>query len=344
MRVGSSLRIIVVAVLAVASLIPGDVATAQAVTVQRDIQYAQPDGVPLLMDAYVPTTPGPHAGVVVVHGGRFRTGDRSLTPAEELAEAGYAAFSVDYRLAPEHPFPAALEDVRSAVRWVRDHADEYDVDPALIWTMGGSAGGHLAALLATVGEGPIDRGSRVAAAVSLSGPTDMARWLQIGGPVITDFLGCSDPTDPACAATARQASPTTHVDPTDPPIFLANGTEEIIPLWHATTMADTLEREDVPHELWTPQTDRHAWSLGREAMSRALTFVGAALAGQGGVGSTPPKAPPSERETVGDAGRNRSPEPSAPGVLFPVGIAMIVLAIAMAVYLWLRRPARRPYG
>jgi acetyl esterase len=331
-------------VLAAASFLPADVATAQQVTVRRDIRYAEHDGVPLLLDAWLPEGPGPHAAVVVVHGGRFRTGDKSLTPAEDLAEAGYAAFSVNYRLAPEHPFPAALWDLRSAVRWIRDHADEYDVDPEVIWTMGGSAGGHLAALLATVGEGPVDRGSRVAAAVSLSGPMDMPRWLQGGSPVVTDFLGCTDPVGPACLETAHEASPVAHVDPTDPPMFLANGTDEIIALWHATTMAEALRREGVPHELWTPETDRHAWSLGREAMSRALSFVGAVLGTQSGSEIPSPTARPTARDSVGEAGRDRSAGPAAPGILFPVGMGMIVLAIALAVWLWTRRPSGRPYG
>jgi acetyl esterase len=331
-----------VAVLAAVTFLPANVAGAQAVTVRRDIRYALHDGVPLLLDAWLPPGPGPHAAVVVVHGGRFRTGDKSLTPAEDLAEAGYAAFSVNYRLAPEHPFPAALEDLRAAVLWIRAHAAEYDVDPEVIWTMGGSAGGHLAALLATVGEGPVDRGSRVAAAVSLSGPMDMPRWLQGGSPVVTDFLGCTDLTDPACAQTAQQASPVTHVDPTDPPMFLANGTDEIIALWHATAMAEALRREGVPHELWTPETDRHAWSLGREAMARALTFVGAVLGTQAGSQPPSPTVRPTVRDTVGEAVRDRSPD--APGILLPVGIGMIVLAIALAVWLWARRPAGRPYG
>jgi acetyl esterase len=340
----SSLWILTVAVLTAGSLLPADPATAQMATVRRDVRYAEHDGVPLLLDAWLPAGPGPHAAVVVVHGGRFRTGDKSLTPAEDLAEAGYAAFSVNYRLAPEHPFPAALEDLRSAVRWIRDHADEYDVDPDVIWAMGASAGGHLAALLATVGEGPLDRGSRVAAAVSLSGPMDMPRWLQGGSSVVTDFLGCTDLADPACLETAHEASPVAHVDPTDPPMFLANGTDEIIAVWHATTMADALQREGVPHELWTPETNRHAWSLGRETMSRALSFVGAVLGTRGGPEAPSPTVRPSARDAVGEAVRDRSPRQSAPGILLPVGMGMIVLAIALAVWLWTRRPAGRPYG
>ena len=85
--------------------------------VELGIMYASPGGVPLKLDAYLPGSPGQHPGVILIHGGAFRFGEREWETylATALVDAGFAAFSIDYRLAPEFPFPAAVDDVLAAV-------------------------------------------------------------------------------------------------------------------------------------------------------------------------------------------------------------------------------------
>ena len=162
--------------------------------VELGIVYASPDGVPLKLDAYLPGSPGPHPGVILIHGGAFRTGGRGWETylATALVDAGFAAFSVDYRLAPEFPFPAAVDDVLAAVAWVRAHAAEYGVDSREIGAIGESAGGHLAAMLAVLGRDPLDTGSRIAAAVSWSGPMDLHALVRDAGDVVTGGLTIRD--------------------------------------------------------------------------------------------------------------------------------------------------------
>src|SRR5262249_59697942 len=89
--------------------------------------------------------------------------------SNQLAQGGLVAFSVNYRLAPAHPFPAAVEDVEAAVAWVRKHAKDYGVDPKRIGALGGSAGAHLVGMLATDGGGSLKTGHRVAAGGALAG-------------------------------------------------------------------------------------------------------------------------------------------------------------------------------
>ena len=124
------------------------------------MRYGTADGKPLLLDVYLPVTTGRgRSAVVLVHGGAWRGGDKRdfAVEARRLAAAGLVAFSVNYRLDTMPAFPAQVDDVQAAVRWVRGHADDYGVDPARIGALGASAGGHLVAMLATLGQGPLDQ-------------------------------------------------------------------------------------------------------------------------------------------------------------------------------------------
>ena len=236
--------------------------------VELGIVYASPDGVPLKLDAYLPGSPGPHPGVILIHGGAFRTGGRGWERylATALVDAGFAAFSVDYRLAPEFPFPAAVDDVLAAVAWVRAHAAEYGVDPREIGAIGESAGGHLAAMLAVLGRDSLDTGSRIAAAVSWSGPMDLHALVRDAGDVVTGgltirddvvepFLGCRGVS---CARLFRNASPVTFVDPSDAPMLLVNSVEEFLPIAQTREMAAELRRAGVSVRVIEMPGAKHA--------------------------------------------------------------------------------------
>src|SRR5256886_14943428 len=114
------------------------------VTVKPDVTYRTVDGEQLGLDVYRSAKKGKtRPAVVVVHGGGWSQGDKALfaQQSNQLAERGFVAFSINYRLAPAHPYPAAVQDVEAAVAWVRKHAKEYGVDPARIGALGGAGGG-----------------------------------------------------------------------------------------------------------------------------------------------------------------------------------------------------------
>ena len=223
------------------------------VEVVNDITYVVRPGGSLALDAYLPSGPGPHPAALVIPGGRWMFIDKAKNDwlPTQLAEGGIAAFAIEYRPSTDAPFPAALEDAQEAVRFVRAHAARFRIDPTRLGAVGGSAGGHLAALLATWGEGSTDAGARVRVAISWSGPMDLAPLLGNPNPnlvnAVETLLACS--TRQACTERARGASPVSHVDPSDGAVYLANSTEEIIPVEQARAMATALERSDVPHEL-----------------------------------------------------------------------------------------------
>ena len=293
------------------------------VRIENGIVFATHDGVSLKLDAYLPTSSGPHPGVILIHGGGWYTGlrgwDHELGVA--LAGAGFAGFGVDYRLAPEFVYPAQVEDLQTAVRWVRAHASEFDVDPERVGALGESAGGHLAALLAVLGSGARDAGSRVEAAVSLSGPMDLSAMLAdrgnaqvgkrlTGREAIEQFLGCRGH---ACAGPLRDASPLTYVDASDAPMLLANSTHEVIPLSQATEMAAAFRNAHVPFQLLEIPGTAHGFyylhsripGSGATVLNTAIAFLRARL------------------------GESRSPAPAPPGGRGP-GAAVLVVAIALA--------------
>src|SRR5829696_8677397 len=113
---------------------------------QQAIEFARPGGHPLLLDLHVPDGPGPFPAAILVHGGGFDGGTRATNMAptfQPLADAGFAWFSIDYRMAPEFRFAQAKEDIDSIIRWVKANAKTYKVDVSKIVLSGESAGGYL---------------------------------------------------------------------------------------------------------------------------------------------------------------------------------------------------------
>lgn len=146
-------------------------------TIERDVTYAIVDGHELKMDVYYPKSRGPWHGLIFIHGGGWSEGDKSPLA---VVPPGYLVTSINYRLYPDYRFPAMIEDIKCAVRFLRAHAAEYNLDPTCIGLIGHSAGGHLAALAGltetSVGwdVGPyLDQSSKVQAVVEMSGPTDL---------------------------------------------------------------------------------------------------------------------------------------------------------------------------
>jgi acetyl esterase/lipase len=235
---------------------------APQVEVERRIVYAEPDGTPLRMNAWIPADGKAHPAVITLHGGGWAFGGLAGTSqqAKELAMQGFSAFTVQYRLAPQYTYPAQLEDVQAAVRFVRENADRFRVDPNRIGALGTSAGGHLVGLLATVGEGSLDSGSRIRVGVSMSGPMDLHLEAEDDpsgrvGEIVTRFLGCSYQQ---CPDKWAEASPVTHVDPTDAPMFLSGATQDPVPVQGGEEMAQKLKAAGVPTELAVVQASCHA--------------------------------------------------------------------------------------
>jgi len=146
---------------------------------QKDVEYARPGGRPVLLDLHVPDGPGPFPAAILVHGGGFDEGSKSTNVKplfDLLANAGFAWFSIDYRMAPEFRFPQANEDLNSAIRWVKANAATYRVDVTKIALIGESAGGFL---VNYAGTHEAKQNNKVAAVVDMYGPVDYGKLAEL---------------------------------------------------------------------------------------------------------------------------------------------------------------------
>jgi acetyl esterase/lipase len=252
---------------------PTNVAASPLSTVQQDVPYGTVGDHALLLDIYQPSeqSSAPRPAVVLIHGGGWTSFDKSTmhTMGMFLARCGFVAFAVDYRLmhGNENLWPAQLDDVQRAVRWIRANAAKYRVDPDHIGAFGHSAGAQLASLLGM--EDTHDNSdaalakysSRVQAVVEVSGPTDFTTHRDADDDAfLTTFFG----GDYAQRSKVWQdASPVFHVSKNVSPFLILHGTQDAdVPIAQSQELADKLREagasvkfvtvEDV-HTFQTPE-------------------------------------------------------------------------------------------
>lgn len=245
-----------------------------------DVQYGDAGGQKLLLDVYEPATNNGQLrpAVVLIHGGGWTSFDKSTMRGMGgvLARAGYVAFSVDYRLFhdSENRWPAQLDDVQRAVRWIRANAAKYQVDGKRIGAFGHSAGGQLAALLGM--EDTRDNSdaalaqysSRVQAVVDVSGPSDFTTSHDPDGDeFLAAFLGADYSKDPEVW---RDASPVFHAVKGDAPFLIFHGTrDQNVPIAQSEELAQRLQEAGVPVRL-VKVDDVHTFKTPQARMSLAL--------------------------------------------------------------------------
>jgi alpha-L-fucosidase 2 len=219
---------------------------------QKDIVYDAAHG--LRLDAWVPPGPGPFPAVIIAHGGGWEAGDKVtyVTPIfEPLAKAGFAWFSIDYRLTPEHRHEDQLADFRSAIVYVRQNASRFSIDTGRIVILGESASGQMAAQLATehsAWEAPF------AAAVSFYGVYDFEPMVDNAS--LLDRLFGIAKLDEQARNVLRRYSPLHHARKDMVPLLLIHGTNER--LWsQGLAMAKKLSDLGAPHELHAIQGAPH---------------------------------------------------------------------------------------
>lgn len=252
---------------------------------ERGVEYANPDGRHLQLNLARPKeATGPLPVVLCIHGGGFRAGHRDGNNALclKLAQRGFVAATVSYRLAPQYQFPAAVYDVKSAVRWLRANAMKYQIDPARIGVTGDSAGGHLAQFLgvtAGVKEfegdgGNADQSSRVTCVVNRYGPSDFTKSYAKSvdaEEVLPLFLGGGLQT-----ALQRhiESSPLNWVTPDAAPTLILHGTEDkFVAYEQGVWLRDRLQACGVEVELVTFEGAGHGFKGADAEKAERMTFA-----------------------------------------------------------------------
>jgi alpha-L-fucosidase 2 len=253
----------------------------QAALDEKSVDYAKPAGHALLLDLHVPAGAGPFPAAILVHGGGFDGGTRATNMAptfQPLADAGFAWFSIDYRMGPEFRFSEARQDVDAAITWVKAHARMYRVDPSKIVLSGESAGGYLVAYAATH-ETPA---THVAAVVDIYGPTDYERiarqrqaypdrfnMASINGHQKTGggiwFFGATGYNE-ASFQTLRTISPIHAVHKGMPPFLEIHGTrDDQVPYEQSPLFCDAMHQAGAACDIVTVEGGGHGMGTWKDA-------------------------------------------------------------------------------
>lgn len=257
---------------------PTQAADPPAVEFREEVEYGTGGGEKLTLNLAKPTkAEGKLPVLVYIHGGGWAGGNKKdlNQPIKDAAARGYLAVTVGYRLAPKHLYPAQVEDVKCAVRWLRAHADELGIDPDRIGAVGFSAGAHLAMMLGFMDKGDglegsggwPDQSSKVQAVVAYFGPTNLDdEYPEVSRNIVKQFIGG---TREEKRDLYKQASPLTYIGAGDAPVLIFQGTKDVlVPHDQAIQVVDVLTKAGVPGRIEIMLGANHGW--GGKELERTL--------------------------------------------------------------------------
>src|SRR5262245_24174926 len=241
---------------------------------QEDVISGRVEGSALLADIAQPQGDGPFPAIISIHGGRWVAGHRRDTSSikpREWAQLGFFAMTIDYRLARATPAPACYTDMLCAIRYVRANAAQYKVDPNRIFLIGQSAGGHMASLLATLGDGPWKKAGgwneqshdiRAVISVCATYELNTLDWGKLWAPIGAD-----------AEAARKEASPILHVKATSKPILIIHSDDDkSVPIKQAVDMAETLQKAGARHKF-LHYTDKGHMQIVDYVIRESVAFI-----------------------------------------------------------------------
>lgn len=238
------------------------------VKMEQDVSYIADGDASQKLDLYLPemNSEKPLPLVVHIHGGGWRGGSKFPCPVVGMVGKGYAVASVEYRFSDKARFPAQIQDCQAAIRWLRAHSADYNIDPEHVGVVGGSAGGHLSALVATSGGkkafavigGNEEQSDRVQCVCNIFGPADFTTVMQQAADDrnIKNIFQFNTPGDPYSSLIGVSlvdnkeqtdaVSPVTYVSDDNPPMLILHGTHDaLVPYAQSEELAAALKAKGV---------------------------------------------------------------------------------------------------
>ncbi|HIJ73142.1 MAG TPA: alpha/beta hydrolase [Candidatus Hydrogenedentes bacterium] len=249
---------------------------------RKDIVYGEGGGQPLKLDLYLPANrEKPVPGLVFIHGGAWAGGRKEdyFIYCKHFVAKGYVCAAVQYRLISAATWPAQIEDVKCAVRWLRANAAEYNVDPNRIGVAGYSAGAHLAMMVGYSSDVPELEGdgghagvrSGVQAVINFYGPTDFTAEDVRDIGALRNLMGGK--TYQEATDLYVQGSPLSYVTADDPPTLIFHGTiDDVVPISQADSLAKRLDAAGVPYFYDRMEGWPHVMDLAADVHERCLYF------------------------------------------------------------------------
>ena len=263
------------------------------IKLEKDIAYIEGGDEAQKLDIYLPETPSdkPLPLIVHIHGGGWRAGSKFPCPVSAMVVKGYAVASVEYRFSQKANFPAQIQDCQAAIRWLRAHAKQYNFDTDHLGAVGGSAGGHLSALVGTSGGkkafpaigGHLDQSDRVQAVIDIYGPADFSTVVQQAAEDknVKNIFAFNTPSDPYSSLIgtklddkpkADAVSPVYYVSKDSPPFLILHGTHDtLVPYAQSVQLEAALKAQGVPVWLQTlPGSGHGGPAFGKPAIIQLM--------------------------------------------------------------------------
>lgn len=246
--------------------------------VKKNIPFHEVDGESIEADLYFPDDSQRRPVVLMIHGGGWVAGDKwnVADHARELAENGFFAMAINYRLSPKHKWPAQIEDCHQALRWLSLNAETYHLDTDRIASWGYSAGAHLALLLAF--NNAVKELPGIKACVAGGAPSDLS-FIPEESKLLAGFLGASRRENPKVY---REASPISFLKPSIPPLFIYHGDRDLlVPVDQSRQLFDRSRNLGAKVDYFEVKEQGHLLSfIDPEARRRSVDFLVATLGNQ----------------------------------------------------------------
>ena len=275
----------------------------EGIKMEKDIAYIEGGDEAQKLDLYLPEAPSdkPLPLIVHIHGGGWHAGSKFPCPVMSMVFKGYAVASVEYRFSQKAVFPAQIQDCQAAIRWLRAHAKQYNFDNEHLGAVGGSAGGHLSALVGTSGGKKafppigdhLDYSDRVQAVIDIFGPADFSTVVQQAAEDknVKNIFAFNTPSDPYSSLIgtklddkpkADAVSPVHYVSKDNPPFLILHGTHDtLVPYAQSVQLEAALKAQNTPVWLQTlPGAGHGGPAFGKPAVIQLMqTFFDKHLKG-----------------------------------------------------------------